>query len=88
MVAAQNARLTGLVFFDYGQRAPQRSWITRPLCCKRALAVPPDIIDMRGPLGAANLTGSALDDDILTYPDGHYAKITIAASLLCRTATR
>lgn len=68
MVAGEQ-ELTRLVSFDYGQR--HRKELDYAAMCAERLAVPHDIIDLRG-IGAA-LTGSALTDDI-DVPDGHYAE--------------
>lgn len=75
MVAAQGS-LSRLVSFDYGQRHCKE--LEFAVACAKRLGVPHHLIDMRG-IGA-NLTGSALTDDI-DVPDGHYAeesmKITV-----------
>jgi 7-cyano-7-deazaguanine synthase len=68
-MVADEAELTRLVSFDYGQR--HRKELDFAALCAKRLGVPHDIIDLRG-IGAA-LTGSALTDDI-AVPDGHYAE--------------
>jgi 7-cyano-7-deazaguanine synthase len=68
-MVADEAELTRLVSFDYGQR--HRKELDYAALCAQRLGVPHDIIDLRA-IGAA-LTGSALTDDI-AVPDGHYAE--------------
>ncbi len=76
MVAAEGA-LSRLVSFDYGQRhTKELDYAAR---AARRLAVPHQIIDLRG-VGAA-LTGSALTDDI-DVPDGHYAEDTMKITVV------
>ena len=69
--------LIGLVSFDYGQR--HRKELDFAAACALRLKVPHHIIDMRD-IGA-NLTGSALTDDI-SVPDGHYAEETMRITVV------
>lgn len=73
---AQEAELTRLVSFDYGQRHSKETDFAK-LAAER-LGVSHDLVDMRG-IGAL-LSGSALTDAV-NVPDGHYAeenmKITV-----------
>lgn len=76
-IVAQEHELTRLVSFDYGQR--HRKELDYAARAAKRLAVPHDIIDIRG-IGAA-LTGSALTDDI-DVPDGHYAEETMKVTVV------
>ena len=77
-VVADTRDLTRLVSFDYGQRHAKEL-----KCAGRAatrLGVPHDVIDMRG-IGAV-LTGSALTQDDVDVPDGHYAEDTMRITVV------
>lgn len=66
---ADEAQLTRLVSFDYGQRHKKEVDFARHAA--ERLGVPHDLVDLRA-VGAL-LSGSALTDDV-DVPDGHYAE--------------
>ncbi len=77
-VVADTRDLTRLVSFDYGQRhAKELEFAAR---AATRLGVPHDVIDMRG-IGAV-LTGSALTQDDVDVPDGHYAEDTMRITVV------
>lgn len=77
-VVADTRDLTRLVSFDYGQRhAKELEFAAR---AATRLGVPHDVIDMRG-IGAV-LTGSALTQDDVEVPDGHYAEDTMRITVV------
>jgi 7-cyano-7-deazaguanine synthase len=77
-VVADTRGLTRLVSFDYGQRhAKELEFAAR---AATRLGVPHDVIDMRG-IGAV-LTGSALTQDDVDVPDGHYAEDTMRITVV------
>lgn len=77
-VVADTRELTRLVSFDYGQRhAKELEFAAR---AATRLGVPHDVIDMRG-IGAV-LTGSALTQDDVEVPDGHYAEDTMRITVV------
>ncbi|MCI5085507.1 MAG: 7-cyano-7-deazaguanine synthase QueC [Rhodovulum sp.] len=77
-VVADTRDLTRLVSFDYGQRhAKELEFAAR---AATRLGVPHDVIDMRG-IGAV-LTGSALTQDDVDVPDGHYAEETMRITVV------
>ncbi len=77
-VVADTRELTRLVSFDYGQRhAKELEFAAR---AATRLGVPHDVIDMRG-IGAV-LTGSALTQDDVDVPDGHYAEDTMRITVV------
>ncbi len=77
-VLADTRDLTRLVSFDYGQRhAKELEFAAR---AATRLGVPHDVIDMRG-IGAV-LTGSALTQDDVDVPDGHYAEETMRITVV------
>lgn len=77
-VVADTQDLTRLVSFDYGQRhAKELEFAAR---AATRLGVPHDVIDMRG-IGAV-LTGSALTQDDVDVPDGHYAEETMRITVV------
>lgn len=77
-VVADTRNLTRLVSFDYGQRhAKELEFAAR---AATRLGVPHDVIDMRG-IGAV-LTGSALTQDDVDVPDGHYAEDTMRITVV------
>lgn len=77
-LVADTRDLTRLVSFDYGQRhAKELAFAAR---AATRLGVPHDVIDMRG-IGAV-LTGSALTQDDVDVPDGHYAEETMRITVV------
>ncbi len=77
-LVADTRDLTRLVSFDYGQRhAKELEFAVR---AATRLGVPHDVIDMRG-IGAV-LTGSALTQDDVDVPDGHYAEDTMRITVV------
>ena len=77
-LVADTRDLTRLVSFDYGQRhAKELEFAAR---AATRLGVPHDVIDMRG-IGAV-LTGSALTQDDVDVPDGHYAEDTMRITVV------
>ncbi len=77
-VVADTRDLTRLVSFDCGQRhAKELEFAAR---AATRLGVPHDVIDMRG-IGAV-LTGSALTQDDVDVPDGHYAEDTMRITVV------
>ncbi|MAY31025.1 MAG: 7-cyano-7-deazaguanine synthase QueC [Rhodovulum sp.] len=77
-LVADTRDLTRLVSFDYGQRhAKELEFAVR---AATRLGVPHDVIDMRG-IGAV-LTGSALTQDDVEVPDGHYAEETMRITVV------
>ena len=77
-LVADTRDLTRLVSFDYGQRhAKELEFAAR---AATRLGVPHDVIDMRG-IGAV-LTGSALTQDDVEVPDGHYAEDTMRITVV------
>lgn len=77
-LVADTRELTRLVSFDYGQRhAKELEFAVR---AATRLGVPHDVIDMRG-IGAV-LTGSALTQDDVDVPDGHYAEDTMRITVV------
>jgi 7-cyano-7-deazaguanine synthase len=77
-LVADTRDLTRLVSFDYGQRhAKELAFAAR---AATRLGVPHDVIDMRG-IGAV-LTGSALTQEDVDVPDGHYAEETMRITVV------
>ena len=77
-LVADTRDLTRLVSFDYGQRhAKELAFAAR---AATRLGVPHDVIDMRG-IGAV-LTGSALTQEDVEVPDGHYAEETMRITVV------
>lgn len=77
-LVADTRDLTRLVSFDYGQRhAKELAFAAR---AATRLGVPHDVIDMRR-IGAV-LTGSALTQEDVEVPDGHYAEETMRITVV------
>ncbi|WP_413205697.1 7-cyano-7-deazaguanine synthase QueC [Rhodospirillum sp. A1_3_36] len=75
---AQEATLSRLVSFDYGQRHAKE--LTFAARCADRLRVPHDIVDLRA-VGAL-LSGSSLTSDAVAVPDGHYAEETMRITVV------
>lgn len=75
-IAAEH-QLTALLSFDYGQR--HKKELDSAKACAERLGVPHQVIDITD-IGA-NLTGSALTDDV-DVPDGHYAEETMKITVV------
>lgn len=75
---AKEGRLSGLISFDYGQRHKKELLFAKK--CAQALNTSFDVIDISG-VGAA-LSGSALTDNIIDVPDGHYAKDSMKVTIV------
>jgi 7-cyano-7-deazaguanine synthase len=67
-----------LVSFDYGQR--HRVELDHAATLAAGLDVPHDVVDLRS-VGAL-LSGSALTDDTVDVPDGHYADETMRSTVV------
>lgn len=75
---AKEQTLAGLISFDYGQR--HKKEIACAKQCADALNVPHHVIDISS-IGA-HLSGSALTDDLINVPDGHYAEDTMKVTVV------
>lgn len=75
--ARRQGKATALSF-DYGQRHVKELDHARRIAA--TLGVPHHVIDLRH-VGTL-LTGSALTDDTVAVPDGHYAEATMAATVV------
>ena len=67
-----------LLSFDYGQR--HRKELLYAAKCAAALGVQHDIIDLTSLTGL--LKGSSLTDDSVDVPDGHYAELSMKATVV------
>ncbi|MGQ7847472.1 7-cyano-7-deazaguanine synthase QueC [Granulosicoccus sp. 3-233] len=75
---AAEADLAGLISFNYGQRHLRE--LDCAALCARQLGVPHDIVDLRAL--AALLPGSALTDDQVDVPHGHYQEESMRSTVV------
>ncbi len=75
---AREATLAGLISFNYGQRHLKE--LDAAAACAKQLGVPHDIVDLRAL--AALLPGSALTDDTVDVPHGHYQEESMRATVV------
>ena len=77
LLAADGLELT-LVSFDYGQRHLRELDFAR--ACAERLGAPHHVVDLRS--AGALLSGSALTDDAVEVPDGHYTDESMKATVV------
>lgn len=75
---AAHGKLALIISFDYGQRHKKELHFARQ--CARDLNVPFHLSDISA-IGAS-LTGSALTDDSVDVPEGHYAEETMRLTIV------
>lgn len=75
---AREATLSGLISFNYGQRHLKE--LDAAAVCAQQLGVPHDIVDLCAL--AALLPGSALTDDAVDVPHGHYQEESMRATVV------
>lgn len=75
---AKEHTLSRLVSFDYGQR--HKKELSFAAFHAKRLGVPHSIIDISNV--GAELSGSALTDDAVAVPDGHYAEVSMKMTVV------